>query len=212
MARVPYKLADEAAARITTRLHREFRHNRLALFDEMNVLSTRKHVKKLYTKAYKIIKSEFASILDRIVKDFYEEALAMGFDGDVRDLDEAWIEEFFSKYDRVTKYVFSNEIERKESRLFEALVADSEEEEQSYKTAEKLLTRQAKQYADNFEDAVARVVYEDAGVKKVKWVAEQDHKTCSVCNELDGEIFPIDAVPDKQHYHCRCYLIPVQDD
>lgn len=208
--RTPYKLADAAAARITTKLHQAFRHNRLALFDEMNILSTRKHIKKLYANAEKIIKKEFLAILSPLALEFYEEALAMGFDGDIRDLDEAWLEEFLGEYNPVTKYVYSNEIGRKESRLFEAIVASSAERHQSYKTAENLLTRQVKQYADNLEDEVAKAVYKDAGVKKVKWVAEQDHKTCSVCSELDGEIFLLKDAPEKQHYHCRCYLVPVK--
>ena len=46
------------------------------------------------------------------------------------------VEEFFNAYNPVTKYVFSNEIDRKKSRLFESLVASRLVKEQSYKTAE----------------------------------------------------------------------------
>ena len=67
-----------------------------------------------------------------------------------------------------------------------------------------------KQYAIEIEDAVTKVALKDAGVKKVKWIAEQDHKTCGVCNELDGQIFKLKDAPPKQHYHCRCYLIPIK--
>jgi SPP1 gp7 family putative phage head morphogenesis protein len=81
--------------------------------------------------------------------------------------------------------------------------------EQSYKTAENLLIRQIKQYAIDLEDAIAMVVYEDTGVKKLQWVAEDDYKTCGDCKELDGEIFDLDKAPDKLHHNCRCYLIPI---
>ena len=200
---------DAAAAKITSKLSKEFRHNRLALFDDMNVIGVKKHVAKLYQKAEKTIKQEFLSILNPLYKEIYDEALAMGFDGDPRDLDEGWIEEFFEEYNPVTKYVFKREMGRKESRLFESLVASTAERIQSYKTAENLLKRQVKQYAIELEDSVTKTAFRDAGVEKVMWVTEMDHKTCSVCSELDGEIFDLKDAPPKQHYHCRCYLIPV---
>ncbi len=176
----------------------------------MNVIQTKKHVHKLYDKIFKTAKQEFLKVLNEISEEIYDEALALGFDGDIRDLDEAWIEEFFDEYNPVTKYVFSNEIGRKESRLFESLVASTFERTQSYKTAENLLKRQIKQYAIELEDSVTREVFKAVGVEKVKWVSEQDHKTCGVCAELDGEVFKLKDAPPKQHYNCRCYLIPVK--
>ena len=134
----------------------------------------------------------------------------MGFDGEIGDLDEDFIEEFFEEYNPVTKYVFKNEISRKKSRLFESVVASTTGIHQSYKTAENLLTRQVKQYAVELEDSVQKKVYRDLGVEKVMWVAENDYKTCSVCNELDGEIFNLKDAPPKQHYNCRCVLVPVK--
>ena len=128
-------MSDEAVAKITKKLNREFRHNRLALFDEMNVVGVRKHIKKLYKKSYEIIKTEFSAILNPLYEEIYDEAIALGFDGDLRNLDEAWIEEFFDEYNPVTKYVFSNEIGRKESYLFEALISDIDTRPRSYAKA-----------------------------------------------------------------------------
>lgn len=197
-------------AKITTKIHREFRHNRLALFDELNAVQTSKHITKLYKKIYKIVKAEYAAILDYLVAEIADEAAALGFDGDIRDLDEAWIEEFFDEYNPVTKYVFSNELDRKESRLFEALVSNVEERHKSYQTAENLLVRQVKQYAIDLEDAIAKVVYEDSDVKKVQWNAENDHRTCDICGELDGMIFELKDAPPKVHINCRCWYTPVK--
>ena len=204
-------MADEAAAKITRKIQKEFRHNRLALFDEMNVPATRKHVAKLYGKVFRIIQNEFLSILNPLYQEIYEEALALGFDGDMRELDEGWIEDFFEEFNPVTKYVFKNEMGRKESRLFESLVASSKERIQSYKTAENLLKKQVEQYAIELEDSVTKTAFRDAGVGKVQWVTEHDHKTCGVCSELDGKIFDLADAPPKQHYRCRCYLIPVRE-
>ena len=177
----------------------------------MNVIQIKKHIDKLYNSVYKTIKNEFTAIINPIYQEIYDEAIALGFDGDIRDLDEAWVEEFFDEYNPVTKYVFSNEIDRKKSRLFESLVASTVERHQSYKTAENLLIRQVKQYAIDLEDAISKVVYEDTGVTKVQWVAEDDYKTCGTCRELDGQIFKLNDVPPKQHINCRCYVVPIKE-
>ena len=208
-------MADAAAAKITSKISKEFRHNRLALFDELDIVGIKKHISKLYKNVYRTIKKEFVAILNPLYEEIYDEAVALGFDGDMEDLDEAWIEEFFDEYNPVTKYVFSNEMGRKESRLFEALVATRDttnaNKVQSYKTAENLLNRQVKQYAIELEDSVAMVVYKAVGVQKVQWVAEKDHKTCGECREMDGEIFNIQDAPPKLHHNCRCYYIPVRE-
>ena len=211
MQRTPYHISNIAAEKITSKIHKEFRHNRLALFDEMNIVQTKKHIHKLYKSIYKTVKQEFLKVVNEIYQVIYDEAVDMGFDGDIRNLDEAWVEEFFSLYNPVTKYVFSNEIDRKESRLFEALVSNELERLKSYAYAERLITSQIEQYAIDLEDSIAKVVYEDTNVKKVKWNAEDDHKTCGVCNELDGQIFDLNDVPPKQHYQCRCWITPVKE-
>ena len=189
-------------------MHQEFRHNRLALFDEANITGIKKHVHKLYKNINKIIKQEFLKVANKIYLEIYDEAIALGFDGDLEDLDEAWIEEFFEEYNPITKYVFKNEIERKESRLFEALVANKIDNLQSYTYAERLMKTQVRQYSLDLEDSVTMAVYKAVGVKEVEWVAEHDHRTCGVCSELDGQVFKLNDVPEKQHYNCRCYLVP----
>ena len=212
MSRTPYQLSDKAVARITKKLSREFRHNRLALFDELNITGIKKHIKKLYKKSRTTIQEEFTSIFQELLQEVADEARALGYDGDIQDLDEGWIEEFFDEYSPVTKYVFSNEIDRKEAYLFEAVVSDPNTKHQSYQKAEKYLINQVKQGGIEFDDAVAKAVYKKAGVKKVRWIAEDDYKTCGVCRELDNKVFPIDEVPPKQHHNCRCYLLPARDE
>ena len=177
----------------------------------MNVVQTRKHIQKLYKTIYNAVKQEFLKIANEIYQEILDEAIAMGFDGDLVYLDEAWLQEFFNGYNPVTKYVFSNELDRKESRLFEALVSNELEMLKSYADAERLLVQQIEQYSIDLEDSIAKVVYKDVGVQKVMWVAEKDHKTCGVCSELDGQIFALADAPPKQHYRCRCYLIPVRE-
>ena len=180
------------------------------MFDELNVTGIRKHIKKLYKKSLSTIQEEFISIFQTLCQEVADEARALGYDGDIQDLDEGWVEEFFEEYSPVTKYVFSNEIDRKESYLFEALVADMATKNQSYKKAEKYLINQVRQGGIEFDDAVAKAVYKAVGVKKVRWIAEDDSKTCGVCRGLDNKVFPLEEVPPKQHHNCRCYILPVR--
>ena len=211
MQRTPYQLSSAAVAKIISKIHKEFRRNRLALFDEMNVAGVKKHVNKLHKRISQIIKNEFLAVANDIYSEVADEAIEMGFDGDLGDIDEAWVEEFFEDYSPVTKYVFKNELERKFSRLFEALIADLEERLNSYEAAEKQIVKQVKQEAIEFEDEITQETYENLHIEMVQWVAEDDGKTCGVCNELDGQIFTLADVPPKQHINCRCYLIPVKE-
>ena len=182
------------------------------MFDELNVTGVRKHIKKLYKKAHTTIQEEFESIFQTLRQEVADEAKALGYDGDIEDLDEGWVEDFFEEYSPVTKYVFSNEIDRKESYLFEALVADMATKNQSYKKAEKYLINQVRQGGIEFDDAVTKAVFKKAGVKKVRWISEDDSRTCGVCRELDNKVFDLDKVPPKQHHNCRCYVVPVRDE
>jgi SPP1 gp7 family putative phage head morphogenesis protein len=203
-------MVDEAAAKIISKVSREFRHNRLAPFDELNVVKTNKHIKKLYDKVYHIVLSEFVDIANSVYGEIYNETVDQGFEGERSELDEGWVEEFLADYSPVTKFVFKNELDRKRARLSESILASKAEKNLSYKRAENLLKRQIKQSAIDLEDSIADEVYKDLGVEQVMWVAEDDNKTCGECNALDGQIFDVDEVPPKQHWHCRCYTVAVK--
>ena len=71
MKRKPYRITDAAAARITSKIHKEFRHNRLALFDELNIAGVKKHVHKLYKSIYKTVKQEFLRVANEIYQARY---------------------------------------------------------------------------------------------------------------------------------------------
>lgn len=51
------------------------------------------------------------------------------------------------------------------------------------------------------------------GIKKVRYVAELDNKTCNDCKDYEGEVYEIDNLPFDlpQHANCRCYFIPYID-
>ncbi len=198
-------------ARITKKLNKQFRHNRLALIDELNIVGVKKHIKKLYTNSQRIIKNEFLETINLIYQEAYDEAFEAGFDGTPDVLDEDWIDEFLNDYNPTTKYVFNNEIERKKQYLQEDIIAEPDDINQAYEKAEKRLIKQVKQGGIDLDDAVVRKAFEDSGVQKVTWNAEDDGKTCGDCRELDGQIFELKDLPPKQHHNCRCWFTPVKE-
>lgn len=55
-------------------------------------------------------------------------------------------------------------------------------------------------------------VYRKAGVPYVLWSATLESNTCPKCADLDGQVFPLDDVPDLPlHPNCRCALIPKRE-
>lgn len=138
----------------------------------------------------------------------------------------AWVSAFLEKSNPVTGFIFDNEVERKKQRLIEAL-ASSPNPIREIDNAKRYWTAQSTQYADDITDAAMLEGYKDvpllpeasedsssgrpAGIKYVRWVTEEDGKVCPVCAARHGRIYPIDEVPPKPHYHCRCWVEPLPE-
>lgn len=128
---------------------------------------------------------------------------------------DSFVEYVLTTYNCVTGYLYKKETERKRLRLSEEMLTarefrDRKRYADSLKRAANLWFTQSGQYALDIEDKTVLNIWEKAGVKKVKWLAEGDHKTCEHCKSLDGKVFKIDEVPHKAHYHCRCIVIPIK--
>lgn len=55
--------------------------------------------------------------------------------------------------------------------------------------------------------------YKEASVKFVRWWAAEDERTCKVCGENHGKVYPIDKAPNLPcHPGCRCTWLPVFED
>ena len=97
--------------------------------------------------------------------------------------------------------------DRKRSRLLEALIAtrgDPAEVEMALTYWSKMVA----EYAVEITDAATLQALKDMGVTKVKWYTEKDERVCKTCRERHGKIYPIDEVPAKPHWGCRCYIVP----
>lgn len=123
-------------------------------------------------------------------------------------IDRDWILDWLEETDFVTLYKFATEWERKKARLIEALPVAPDRGREIDK-ALKAWTRQIAQAAISITDDATVEAYRDAGVREVEWVSEHDARVCDVCEDMDGNVYPIDDVPAKPHWGCRCRLVPV---
>lgn len=135
---------------------------------------------------------------------------------------DEWVDLILQEPDLVTGYRFDRETERKTQRLAEALIAEAER--QSYGTGgagsagkDQLIDRairdwskQVGQYTIGITDDALMEAYEAAEMPEVMWVSVPDNRRCSECKERDGKIYPLNEVPPKPHWGCRCRWIPAK--
>lgn len=177
---------------------RKFEPFRTIPEDELHILNGTKKLYKefteLFIKAYlRIARNAYLRHSDKKRED---------------EIDREWIIEFLLAYDEVAKYVFMHEMERKQARFAEALIA-SKNKSKEVDTALHLLARQAMQAAIEITDEAVNKAYKDNGVKKVRWVTEGDERVCIECMERDGKVYILKNLPPKPHYGCRCYTVAV---
>jgi SPP1 gp7 family putative phage head morphogenesis protein len=82
----------------------------------------------------------------------------------------------------------------------------------SIRRAANLWWTQTAQYGITVVDEATIKGYKDMGVKRVKWIAADDERTCPVCGGRDNKIYKISQIPPKPHYGCRCYVVPVNKE
>lgn len=167
-------------------------------FDEINSLRL---LKKMYEELLKLNEEAFLDIANDIYKEEIPES--------EKRLNKKWLAVLLLGYDSVTQYVYEHEAERKQARLYEALMSTKgKTKNRDFTVAFNHWWKQTSQYAINVADSSAITAYADMGFKKVKWNAQIDDRTCGICKERNGKVYSINNLPIK-HYHCRCYFTPV---
>lgn len=190
-----YDFADKAIRDMNKRNLRAFDGLKLLKFDELNVMRT---VKKVYADSIKLALKRYL----QIALDAYHRAKGK------KKIDRDWILDMLEEYDPVTMYLYMPEAERKRDRTAEAILSTSDKNE-AVDRALKLWTLQNTHYAEKSVDEATLKAYRDNGVKKVRWVTAEDERVCEECQARDGKIYPIDKLPPKPHYRCRCTYEPV---
>lgn len=220
-----YAVGDRKLKALIVAITRIFKKSRLTLnFDQINqpVRTIQAESKRVYKLLNEKNRDAFLDLGLLVYMEAYAEVQpnipeSENLQKAKKAISGKWLDVIQSEYNPVTKYVYVTEAERKRARFFESLVADAEskqrrEMENDYRVAENAWIRQTRQAMIDIEDRAAIAAYKDAGVRKVRWISQHDDKVCKECGRLDGLIFPIDAIPDKPHYNCRCTIEPVTDE
>lgn len=189
-----YEYTDKVIAYIDKQLiERYSRLKSLVSFDELNVLQ---EVNALYQEIDTLIRKIFLKLADKVYSDNIRAK-------DHQSLDEQWVDALLSAYDPVSKYVFTHEEDRKCARLIEAVIASSTKA-QEIDAALRSMSFMCRIYAVRVTDEAVLQAFKDDEEDLVRWIAEKDEKTCTVCHKRDGKIYEIDLLPAKPHPNCRC--------
>lgn len=207
-----YDDADRYLKQLKDLMRRTFNAMSVTNFDELN-----------FPQIREVVKAAYENLLNNAIKLYLKAARSAVRlakekcrDGSPWMPDEEWVRQSLKRYNPITKYLFFAEAERKRLRETEAIVTmvefhDHEGLNQSVRSGANAWWKQAAQgMIDTVDDAVV-TEYKKSGVKEVMWVSEHDNKTCDECLDMDGNIYPIDNIPEKPHYNCRCTVEPVKD-
>lgn len=193
-----YDYADKALVILLKHFIEMFDGLKMNFFlDELNVFEK---VNSLYDELDELSQMWLTNIAARAYKD------AGGVDNSF--INRLWLtENVLEAYDPVTKYVYTNEVDRKRSRLAESLIA-SDNKAEEIDRALRLWSSMISQYTITAVDTATLTAYKSIGVNEVMWKSVKDGRRCKICVERDGKVYPIDEVPPKPHIGCRCYLVP----
>ena len=163
------------------------------------------HVVLVLTDLYNSIDKEFRRITKELAEAEYKEYVK----DDDATLEDLFLERILDIPDAVTKYAYDAELLRKRDRAIEAVIASRGVSARNIEMdkAMRLYCQMTGQYQDEVARSAAIQALKDSGVKYVMWRTEEDGLVCSACNELDRKIFPIDKIPNPQHWRCRCRVV-----
>ena len=206
-----YEYTDKIIKILNKKYIKLFNDLKKLKIDELNVISP---VTKVYETAKKLAKESYIELAlwyyDYIIKsDFFTEEQKKKAHKLTKKQAIDLVEEMLEDYNAVTLYVFNHEVDRKKTRLFEALNSTNKRNEE-IKKALRYWVLQSSQYADAITDIAVEKAFIDNGVQKVKWITQEDERVCTTCNERHNKVYDIDKIPDKAHYNCRCYVIPIR--
>lgn len=221
----PYALSDKIIKAINRYAIRQFERTQSALtikgFDELSVIQL---TRELYASLGKKNKQQFEKLFVlRFLEVFLFYAstaqitkFAEGSDNKesaAKKTAKKQLPEILSSPDPITGYTYDNEVPRKQQRCEESINAVSGRDKKKFelKKALRFWTQQSQQYADIVSEAANVNALKEAGVKYVRWITMEDDRVCSDCEAMHGQVFPIDKIPDKPHWRCRCTVQPVSE-
>jgi SPP1 gp7 family putative phage head morphogenesis protein len=185
-------------------------------FDQLNAPNITKYTKAMLERLLKSNHKAYLKIAKGAANEAVEDIKALGLPAKPIVTDDEYVEGILEEYNPVTGYLYYPEADRKRARLAEVLIAAvlfglrAEYHKQLRKFA-KLWHLQTLQYGETMVDKTRIETFRKNGIKRVKWETKEDEKVCEECKERDGKIYPIDAIPTKPHYRCRCWVVPIAE-
>lgn len=210
-----YAHLDSLLEKTKKKMRTEF--NRLGSmgFDELSVVNTKKVTLEMFDR---LLSTNEEVYLNAAKKSYTRAAKAAGdagYSGEESEVTGNWLFTVLFSYNFVTGYLYEQEADRKRLRLNEQILTAREYDSRQMfnrdlrKTAN-LWWTQTEQYGVDAVDVATMKAFKDKGVKRVRWVAELDSRTCVECRSRNGVIYKLSDVPEKTHYNCRCRLEPVE--
>ena len=166
-------------------------------FDELSVLSV---ARELYDQ----LEADNRQVYLELAQERYQEAEPHGEEPP----DLAWLLALLAAYNAVTKYQYTNEVERKRQYTAEG-INSSTAKVTEFRRGLHWWADLTSSYADIVTDESTLKAYRDTGVRRVRWVTAGDEKVCETCRERNGKVYSINAIPPK-HRRCRCVFEPVR--
>ena len=210
-----YKYLDKLLAEEKKRVRTEFNRIGVMGFDELNVVNTRKATQEMFDRFLEDNLSMYLKSAKKAYQSAIKSAKKEGFEGEEEEISEPWLLDVLAGFNLVTNYLYDKEAERKRLRLNEQILTAREFSDRqlfnnSLRRTANLWWTQTTQYGISAVDEATLKAYKDMGVKRVQWIAADDEKTCPTCGARDNRIYPINKIPPKPHYGCRCYVVPAR--
>lgn len=180
-------------------------------FDELNVFQ---QIDILYEQLDRYNRKKFRELWSARYLEMmlFLAAMATAPEEDVIDeMAEMHITEILSEPNELTRYAYDTEVYRKRDRAKEAVnaVPGKVMKQVEIDRALRAWTAMSGYYLDILSSDAEIQALKDAGVQKVVRHEQKDRKTCNVCYDADGEIYPIDKIPPAPHLHCRRWFTPL---
>lgn len=101
-------------------------------------------------------------------------------------------------------------------RNIDSIVSGYSTDDLAIRSTLKAQKHQMSTFIDNVAVSIATSsalqAFEDNGLEKVVWIAEDDDRTCSICADYSGKVYTIDKVPSiPVHANCRCHIEPYKE-
>lgn len=211
-------MTDRFLQKLKRLVRKEFDRQAGFAFDQLNIRFVKKETKDLYDRLKKFNLDYYRQIASAGAEYAFNALpapLKGKYEASYKKLNTGLVvASTLASYNFVTGYLYESEAERKRMRQAEEmLTAAALYSRAKYKKAmdraATLWYQQSSQYAIDIEDEAVRDVWERAGVEEVMWITKSDDRVCETCRERHEQIYPIDEVPPKAHYNCRCILRPV---